>query len=62
MFTANLIEFKTRQDELHKQAVHFRLVRSLEKPNPIFSQIINALGRKLIHSGQLMISRTQAAH
>ena len=62
MFTANLVEFKTQQIELHKQAEHCRLVKSLQKPNHGVSQIINVIGRMLIHSGQLLISRTQVAH
>jgi len=62
MFTITLIEFKTRQIELHKQAEHRRLVKSLYKPNPLISQLINAIGFMLIRSGQQLISRTQAAH
>jgi hypothetical protein len=37
-------------------------VKSLEKPNPVVSRIVNALGRLLIQSGQHLISRVQTAH
>ena len=62
MFTTNLVEFKTRRAELHNQADNYRLVKSLEKPNPVFSRIVNALGRLLIQSGQHLISRVQTAY
>lgn len=62
MFTTNLIEFKTRRTELYKQADKYRLVRSLEKPNPVMSRIVNAVGRLLIQSGQHLINRVQTAH
>ncbi len=62
MFTTNLVEFHTRRTELHNQAEKYRLVKSLEKPNPVFSRIVNALGKLLIQSGQHLISRVQTAH
>jgi hypothetical protein len=62
MFTVNLITFKTQQAELHKQAEHYRLVRSLEKTNPLLPRIIHTIGQTLIQTGQLLISRTQTAH
>ncbi len=62
MFTTNLVEFNTRQTELHIQAEKYRLVKSLEKPNLVFSQIVYTLGKLLIQSGQHMISRVQTAH
>jgi hypothetical protein len=61
MFTTNLMEFKTYQIELHKQAEHFRLVKSLERPDTLVSQLINIIGRTLVRSGQQLISRTQRA-
>ena len=62
MFTANLAEYKIKQNELHSQADNYRLVKSLEKNNPVVSRIANAIGRNLIHSGQQLISRTQTGH
>ena len=62
MFTTNLVEFITHQTELHKQAEKYRLVRSLEKIDPVLSRIVNALGRLLIQSGQHLINRVQTAH
>ena len=62
MFTTNLVEFHTRRTELHNQAENYRLVKSLEKPNPVLSRFVNALGRLLIQSGQNLISRVQTAH
>jgi len=61
MFTTTLVEFKTRQIELHKQAEYYRLVKSFKKPNPLISQLINAIGQLLVHSGQQLISRTHTA-
>ena len=62
MFTTNLMEFNSRRTELHKQAEHYRLVRSLEKPNPVYILIANILGRLLIQSGQHLINRVQTAY
>jgi hypothetical protein len=62
MFGTNLDEFKTQQAELHRRAEHYRLVKSLERPNPLFSKLQSELGRMLIRSGETLISRTQAAH
>ena len=62
MYTINLAEINTKQNELHRQAENYRLVKSLEKPNPVFSRIVNALGKLLIQSGQHLIRRVQAAH
>ncbi|MFV1949124.1 MAG: hypothetical protein ACC633_04220 [Anaerolineales bacterium] len=62
MFTTSLAEYKIKQNELHNQAEKYRLVKSLEKPNPVFSRIVNALGKLLIQSGQHLISRVQTAH
>ena len=62
MFTTNLAEFNTRRTELHIQAENYRLVKSLEKTNPVFSRIVNTLGKLLIQSGQHLIKRVQVAH
>ncbi len=62
MYTTNLAEFKIKQNELHILAENYRLVKSLEKNNPVVSRIANAIGRNLIHSGQHLIIRTQTGH
>lgn len=62
MFTTNLAEFHTCRTELHNRAENYRLVKSLEKPDPVLSRIVNALGILLIQSGQHLISRVQTAH
>ena len=59
MFTTNLAEYKIKQNELISQADNYRLVKSLEKNNPMVSRIANAIGRNLVYSGQQLISRTQ---
>ena len=62
MFTTNLAEYKIKQNELISQADNYRLVKSLEKNNPMVSRIANAIGRNLVYSGQQLISRTQMSH
>ena len=61
MFTTNLVTFKLQEKELHRQAAQYRLVRSLEQPNPFFTRISASLGRRLILSGQQLINHTRAA-
>ena len=61
MFTTNLAEYKIKQNELISQADNYRLVKSLEKNNPMVSRIANAIGRNLVYSGQQLISRTQTS-
>jgi len=62
MFSLTLEEFNIQQEELHRQAAYHRLVKSLEKPNPVVSRIINAMGKMLIQTGQQLLSQTQPAH
>ncbi|NQS91470.1 MAG: hypothetical protein HQ574_03590 [Chloroflexi bacterium] len=62
MFTTNLITFKIQQEELHRQAENYRLVRSVEQPNPWAATIYSAIGRLLVASGQELSNHTQAAH
>ena len=44
MITANLVEFKTRQNELYRQAENYRLVKSVEGIQSPFSKIVSILG------------------
>ena len=62
MYTTNLVEFNTQQTELHKRAEFYRLVKSLDKPNPVIGRIVNTLGKLMIQSGQHLINRVQTAH
>ncbi|NQS91471.1 MAG: hypothetical protein HQ574_03595 [Chloroflexi bacterium] len=62
MFTTNLDTFKTQQEELHRRAENYRLVKSLEQPNQWVAKIYQAVGRMLIVSGQQLINHTQTAH
>lgn len=41
MFTTNLAQFKTQQEELHRQAAHYRLVKSVETPRSFSNELIN---------------------
>ncbi len=62
MYTTNLEVFKTQQQELHRRAEHYRLVKSLEKNSSPLVGIYAALGNALILLGQSLLKRTQAAH
>jgi hypothetical protein len=62
MYTTNLEVFKTQQQELHRRAEHYRLVKSLEKTRSPWVGIYTALGNALIILGQSLLKRTQAAH
>lgn len=44
MFRANLVEFKTRQNELQRQADNYRLVKSFEKTHSKVSRFISTVG------------------
>ncbi len=61
MFTVTLLEFKTNQAELHRQAAKFRLMQLLKKPNPWTAHVFTAVGRLLIESGTGIINRYQTA-
>ncbi len=61
MFTVTLIEFKTNQAELHRRAAYFRLVKSLEKPDPWNARVLTTVGKLLIESGTGIINRYQTA-
>lgn len=62
MFTANLAEYKIKQNELHRQAQNYRLVKSQGSNNPLVSRITAAIGRNLILSGEQLINRNQMGH
>ena len=62
MFTTNLVEFKTRQTELHQQAENYRLVRTLEQSNSLISRFVLTVGKVLVNSGQQLLTLSEAAH
>ena len=52
MFTANIDNFKAQQKELHRQASHYRLVKSLEQRESISDRLSVAVGKLMIASGR----------
>jgi len=62
MITVDLEVFKTQQQELHRRAAHYHLVRSLEKNTSSMIGVYAVLGNALIVLGQSLLKRTQAAH
>ena len=43
MYTATLDEYKTKQDELFRQAEKYRLIQTIDKTNSPVSRLINTL-------------------
>jgi hypothetical protein len=62
MFTVNLVEFKTRQNELIKQAENYRLAKSFEGANSLISRLFVGIGRMMVISGQQLLTLSRAAH
>ena len=62
MNALHMMEIEYKQAEFHKQAEQYRLIKSLKKSTPARFKIINAIGRLLIQSGQLLINHTQTAY
>lgn len=62
MFTANLVELKTRQNELTRQAENYRLVKSVEQTNSLFSRFVIVIGKVMVISGQQLVTLSRAAH
>jgi hypothetical protein len=59
MFTADLNSFKIQEKELHQQAAQQRMIKRIEKANPLATRIAANAGRMLIQTGEQLISRTQ---
>ena len=55
MFNANMAEYRTKQQEMQRQAENYRLVRSVSTPNPLVSRLADQLGQALIQSGKALI-------
>lgn len=62
MFETNLDLFKTRQEELHRQALEYHLIKSLSSDRPLLPRFYAAIGQFLIISGERMLNRTSSAH
>jgi hypothetical protein len=60
MFTANLDDFKIRQDEMIRQAKAYRLAKSVAGSRDLISIIINLLGKLIGHSGQQTLTLSEA--
>jgi hypothetical protein len=61
MYTTDLEIFKTHQRELHRQADHYRLVRSLENNSSPMATIYAAIGNILIVLGQSLLNHSHTA-
>lgn len=59
MLTADLNSFKIQEQELHRQAANYRLLKRVEKSNPLTTRIAASAGRVLIQTGEQLISRSQ---
>jgi hypothetical protein len=62
MFTTDLANFKVQQQELHRRADHYRLVKSVAEPNRLHSRITSALGQLMVHLGQQLVGYAQPTH
>ena len=62
MLPINLDTFKVQQEELYRQAEMCRLAKSVKKPSRPLVNIYAAVGRVLVHSGQRLLRRAQAAY
>ena len=61
MFTTNLAQFKTQQEELHRRAAHYRLVKSLETPRDSSNWLISLVISLMGHFGPRVGSFAQIA-
>ena len=62
MLITDLELFKTQQQELHRRAAYYRLLKSLQESPPVLARISSTIGSALILLGQEMVRRAQAAH
>ena len=60
MFTANLDDFKIRQDEMIRQAKAYRLAKLAAGSLDLISIIINLHGKLISHSGQQTLTLSEA--
>ena len=60
MFTANLEDYKIKQDEMIRQAEAYRLVKSAAGPSKLISRAVYALGKLMSLSGQQLLTLSEA--
>ena len=61
MFTTNLEQFKTQQEELHRRAANYRLVNSIQASRSINSWLLNLVASLIGNAGKRIGSPAQAA-
>ena len=61
MFTTNIYEVKTQQEELHRQAAHYRLIKSLDETVSFADRFSSYLGKLMVKSGRMLVHYAQAA-
>jgi hypothetical protein len=61
MFTTNLAQFKTQQEELHRRAAHYHLVKSIQASRSLSSWLINLVASLTGNAEQRIGSPAQAA-
>jgi len=59
MLHTNLDHFKTRQEELYRQAAKYHLVRAQVNQPVWLSKVIHALGQMMIESGHYLLNQIQ---
>ena len=61
MFTTNLAQCKTQQEELHRRAEHYSLVNSLKTPRSINNWLVNLVASLIGNAEGQIGSPAQAA-
>ena len=62
MFLVNQTYCTCKQLDLLRQADQYRLLKSVKQDHPVIRKAKESLGKKMIQSGQLLVSRTQTAY
>ena len=60
MFTANLEDFRIRQDEMIRQAKAYRLAKLAAEPSDLISKAVNSFGKLMVLSGQQLLTLSEA--
>ena len=60
MFTANLEDYKIKQNEMIRQAEAYRLVKLAAGPSNLISRAVYALGKFMSLSGQQLLTLSEA--
>jgi hypothetical protein len=59
MFSASLLEYETRNNELQRQAEEYRLVKSLGKPQSWTRALLSTIGTLMMETGQQLTGHSQ---